>query len=143
MDDYGNFTCECDPGYTGDRCDVEIDECSTAGCQNGACDDLINDFRCLCYPGWTGRLCETDIDYCGFDTSPAGPCDDAEGIRCIDGRYTYTCTCVSGSNNSQDANQLPFYLDQQSNLCVRQCPLFYFGNHTGGLCQPCKLHNEW
>ena len=34
---------------------------------------------------------------------------------------------------------LPFYLDQQSNSCVRQCPLFFFGNHTTEQCQPCKL----
>ena len=33
----------------------------------------------------------------------------------------------------------PSYLDRRSNSCVRQCPLFFFGNHTTGLCQPCKL----
>ena len=110
-------------------------------CQNGACEDLVNASRCLCYPGWTGRLCETDIDYCSFDTSPSGLCDNIGTIRCIDGNYTYICTCVSGNNSSQDVNEFRFYLDQQSNSCVRQCPLFFFGNHTGGLCQPCKLHN--
>ena len=140
VDGFGTFACQCNPGYTGDFCDVDIDECLTAGCQNGGCKDLVNDFQCLCYLGWTGRLCETDIDYCHFNTSPAGLCSDVGAIRCIDGNYTYICTCVSGNNSSQDVNELRFYLDQQSNLCERQCPLFYFGNHTGGLCQPCRLH---
>ena len=31
------------------------------------------------------------------------------------------------------------YLDRQSNSCVRQCPLFFFGNHTTAQCQPCKI----
>ena len=107
MDDFGTFTCECNPGYTGGFCDIDIDECLTAGCQNGACADLINDFRCLCYPGWTGRLCETDIDYCGFDNSHAGPCDDIGAIRCDDGNSTYICTCVfgfTGGNCSLDVD---------------------------------------
>ena len=44
------------------------------------------------------------------------------------------CTCI--------ACEFPSYLDRQSNSCVRQCPLFFFENHTGGLCQPCKLHTR-
>jgi hypothetical protein len=27
-------------------------------------------------------------------------------------------------------------------LCIAQCPLFTFGNHTTGYCQPCKLINN-
>ena len=69
MDGFGTFTCECDLGC---YCDVEIDDCLTAGCQNGTCEDLVNGFHCLCYPGWTGSLCVEDIDYCGFDPSPNG-----------------------------------------------------------------------
>ena len=37
---------------------IEIDECLTANCQNGAtCVDLVADFRCDCSPGFEGRLC--------------------------------------------------------------------------------------
>ena len=74
MDGFGTFTCECDLGYTGDFCDVEIDDhCLTAGCQNGTYEDLFNDFHCHCYPGWTGSLYEEDINYCGLDPSPYRP----------------------------------------------------------------------
>eukprot|EP00058_Branchiostoma_floridae_P005498 XP_002590986.1 hypothetical protein BRAFLDRAFT_69463 [Branchiostoma floridae] len=39
---------------------AEIDECSSAPCQNGAtCQDGVNSFICQCAPGYTGTLCET------------------------------------------------------------------------------------
>ena len=39
VDGFGTFACEYNPGYTGDFCDTEINECLTAGCQNGKCED--------------------------------------------------------------------------------------------------------
>ena len=33
---FGSFTCGCAPGFTGPRCDGEIDECASDPCQNGA-----------------------------------------------------------------------------------------------------------
>jgi len=35
------------PGWTGQLCDVNADECLSQPCQNGAnCTDLLNGFRC-------------------------------------------------------------------------------------------------
>lgn len=31
----GGYTCHCQPGYTGDDCRTEINECETNPCQNG------------------------------------------------------------------------------------------------------------
>ena len=30
-----SFTCVCDGGYTGDSCEIDIDECATDPCYNG------------------------------------------------------------------------------------------------------------
>ena len=46
LDGINEFTCSCAPGYSGDLCEVDIDDCATDPCnRNGTCVDLINDYR--------------------------------------------------------------------------------------------------
>lgn len=48
----GSFHCECLKGYTGPRCEMDINECHSNPCQNDAtCLDKIGGFTCLCMPG--------------------------------------------------------------------------------------------
>ncbi|XP_022531192.2 sushi, nidogen and EGF-like domain-containing protein 1 [Astyanax mexicanus] len=85
-----SFTCSCLAGFTGRRCQIEVDECSSYPCQNGGtCVDRINSFICQCPPGFTGSLCETDIDEC-----QESPC--LNGARCIEGVGSFTCECQAG-----------------------------------------------
>ena len=54
----GNSTCDCEPGYTGDRCEG-IDKCAGEDCSgNGRCEDGVNSFTCICEAGFAGNLCE-------------------------------------------------------------------------------------
>uniref|UniRef100_A0AAY5KI90 Versican core protein n=1 Tax=Esox lucius TaxID=8010 RepID=A0AAY5KI90_ESOLU len=59
--------CVCSPGYTGNRCQTDVDECQSNPCHNGAtCMDGVNSFRCLCLPSYAGELCEQDTEECQY-----------------------------------------------------------------------------
>lgn len=48
----GSFQCNCLPGYTGPRCEIDVNECLSNPCQNDAtCLDQIGEFVCICMPG--------------------------------------------------------------------------------------------
>ncbi|XP_059483774.1 fat-like cadherin-related tumor suppressor homolog isoform X2 [Neocloeon triangulifer] len=49
--------CKC-KGFTGELCNVDVDECAHSPCLNGAtCINEFGNFRCLCPPNATGHLC--------------------------------------------------------------------------------------
>ncbi|XP_035801720.2 sushi, nidogen and EGF-like domain-containing protein 1 isoform X1 [Amphiprion ocellaris] len=85
-----SFTCSCLAGFTGRRCQIDVDECASSPCQNGGtCEDQINGFICQCPPGYTGIHCETDIDEC-----KDRPCFN--NASCVQGAGSFTCVCEPG-----------------------------------------------
>ncbi|KAJ8307337.1 hypothetical protein KUTeg_015421 [Tegillarca granosa] len=43
------YRCVCNPGYTGQQCQININECASNPCQNGGtCTDLVNGYSCQC-----------------------------------------------------------------------------------------------
>ncbi|XP_047442765.1 sushi, nidogen and EGF-like domain-containing protein 1 isoform X2 [Mugil cephalus] len=85
-----SFTCSCLAGFTGRRCQINVDECASDPCQNGGtCKDQINGFVCHCPPGYTGIHCETDIDEC-----KDRPC--LNNALCVQGTASFTCVCERG-----------------------------------------------
>lgn len=45
----GGYMCYCRPGYYGNQCENEINECVSDPCENGGtCVDEVNGYTCLC-----------------------------------------------------------------------------------------------
>uniref|UniRef100_A0A3B5AZ43 Versican core protein-like n=1 Tax=Stegastes partitus TaxID=144197 RepID=A0A3B5AZ43_9TELE len=59
--------CSCAPGYTGDRCETDVDECQSNPCRNGGtCVDGVACFTCVCLPSYSGLYCEEDTEDCDY-----------------------------------------------------------------------------
>lgn len=51
----------CVPGYTGIKCDEDVDECRDFPdicANNGTCVNVFADFKCVCTEEWTGKECD-------------------------------------------------------------------------------------
>ncbi|XP_056354913.1 sushi, nidogen and EGF-like domain-containing protein 1 isoform X1 [Oenanthe melanoleuca] len=85
-----SYTCSCLAGFTGKRCHVDVDECLSHPCQNGAtCLNGASRFTCKCPPGFRGNHCETE----------ESPCENRvcqNGGSCQVVNKTAACLCQSG-----------------------------------------------
>ena len=59
-----DYQCECEDGYGGKNCSVQLLGCIGVQCLNGGTctallyDEIQHDHRCDCIPGFTGEECE-------------------------------------------------------------------------------------
>lgn len=85
-DHFNRFSCVCEPGWGGGRCETDLDDCASQPCVHGSCRDFLAGFQCLCQPGFSGRLCDQDVDDCeNHECQHGGTCED--------GAAAYTCVC--------------------------------------------------
>jgi len=85
-----DLACRCLAGFTGRRCETDVDDCLMRPCANGAtCLDGVNRFSCLCPAGFSGRFCTVNLDDCA-----SRPCLNAG--RCLDRAGGFHCICRPG-----------------------------------------------
>ncbi|XP_065937107.1 fibropellin-1 [Magallana gigas] len=92
--------CFCPPGFNGNYCENNINECQSSPCVHGNCTDDVNMYTCDCQPGFTGVNCDTDLNKCR-----SSPCVHG---NCIDDVNNFTCECqpgFTGVNCDTDINK--------------------------------------
>lgn len=64
--EYGmvGFECQCSPGWMGEFCNQDIDECAEGICTfpgSSSCINFTGGYLCNCRAGWTGDNCEIPL----------------------------------------------------------------------------------
>ncbi|CAD5122787.1 DgyrCDS11193 [Dimorphilus gyrociliatus] len=93
------YVCSCPSGFTGSRCETDINECSSSPCSsNGECKNLANKFICICQAGYTGRLCNSEIDECSSSPCLNGTCKNLIN--------KYECNCSGTGYEGENCEKL-------------------------------------
>ncbi|XP_028411917.1 neurogenic locus notch homolog protein 2-like [Dendronephthya gigantea] len=95
LDGAGKFRCSCPAEYTGNLCEIDVNECVVSQpCSNGRCINEQPGFSCSCFAGYTGDLCQNELNECA-----SNPC--FLGVSCTDMIAAFKCgPCPSGYTGS-------------------------------------------
>ncbi|XP_064597910.1 von Willebrand factor D and EGF domain-containing protein-like [Liolophura sinensis] len=89
-DPLNKHLCQCIAGYTGEKCEVDIDECASNPCEQGSCEDKVGGYDCVCDEGYEGPSCSVSMDACKDH-----PC--YHGVECVSEGGTFVCgQCPDG-----------------------------------------------
>ncbi|XP_045669526.1 notch homolog 2 N-terminal-like protein C isoform X2 [Ursus americanus] len=84
------FSCKCLTGFTGQKCETDVNECDIPGqCQHGGtCLNLPGSYQCQCPQGFTGQHCNSPY-------LPCAPSPCVNGGTCRQtGDFTFECNCL-------------------------------------------------
>ncbi|XP_015761109.1 PREDICTED: sushi, von Willebrand factor type A, EGF and pentraxin domain-containing protein 1-like isoform X1 [Acropora digitifera] len=92
----GLYQCNCQAGFTGPDCNINVDECSSSPCVHGTCEDGINQYDCVCSKGYWGTNCEKKINYQGICPALPQPINGVKSCKHFSGKTLCTMTCNEG-----------------------------------------------
>ncbi|KAI7791388.1 hypothetical protein IRJ41_018779, partial [Triplophysa rosa] len=103
---FNHFECFCLPGWVGDRCEMNVNSCSSNPCCHGYCSEEGLAYNCTCESGYTGTNCEVKVDACAGHKC-------ANGGTCLRGIDSYSCLCphkFTGQNCTVRIEETPWYV---------------------------------
>ncbi|XP_025084650.1 fibrillin-1-like isoform X2 [Pomacea canaliculata] len=105
--------CMCKPGWTGDNCESDVDECAVVNCNitgnNAKCHNTPGSYRCVCTEGfftYSNSCIPCDATHYGKECANECACERGNTVDCDD--VTGKCTCSkywTGSSCSEDINE--------------------------------------
>lgn len=133
------YSCECDGGFYGQKCELKQDQCVTSPCYNGASCRHFNetDVICECPTGFHGAFCESVFDPCSQKN-----CQN--GAQCIEFDWDATCDCLPGFDGEVCERQIPMDFCESSPCaagatCVNQIDDYQCICDSGSIGKRCHL----
>ncbi|XP_069493301.1 vitamin K-dependent protein S [Ambystoma mexicanum] len=122
VDGKATFTCVCKPGWQGETCEEDINECWDPQNENGGCSQIcrnfLGSFRCLCEDGYymlpNKQSCK-DLNECELNVNI---CGDA---RCTNTPGKYECECDVGYRYSAGSKSCEDVDECAENMCDQTC----------------------
>ncbi|XP_038046057.1 fibrillin-1-like [Patiria miniata] len=135
-DRFGVVLCECDPGWSGEFCEVDYDACEDGPCFMGvACFDeappSLNNTCGPCPEGLEGdgRFCQ-DIDECElYQDEPASSGGRGCDQICNNLLMDYNCSCESGYS---------LYIDNRRCIDIDECEMDLHNCSVNAVCNNTK-----
>ncbi|KAK9402243.1 vitamin K-dependent protein S [Crotalus adamanteus] len=121
-DGQATFTCTCKPGWQGDKCEEDINECDDPINKNGGCDQICVNFRgsyrCYCEDGYyiqPNKMDCKDRNECILYQNICGT------ARCKNTPGKYECECETGFFYNSTTKKCEDIDECAENTCSQIC----------------------